>query len=173
MTNVLIDKEEKVKTQTNYVQHFSTRIPWKDNDYTGRIDNNPRFNVAAQVIPNIASSRDLEFEEINKGKSYDQVGPVRMQSWITENAAFMSDIKLNLKMNHPYKKGNANAKFKHFEENRIYATPLQNDIEQMEYIQDYVIPRLQTGINSTSAVSLLIYVFLQKIYCLVALFHEW
>ncbi|KMN41293.1 hypothetical protein VK91_03905 [Lysinibacillus sp. LK3] len=123
MTNVLIDKEEKVKSQTNYVQHFSTRIPWKDNDYTGRIDNNPRFNVAAQVIPNIASSRDLEFEETNKGKSYDQVGPVRMQSWITENAAFMSDTKLYLKMNHPYKKGNANAKFKHFKETTFEMDP--------------------------------------------------
>ncbi|WP_186430048.1 AAA family ATPase [Clostridium sp. BSD9I1] len=112
---------KKVKTQTNYVQHFSTRIPWKDNDYTGRIDNNPRYNVAAQVIPNIASSRDLEFEETNKGKNYEQVGPVRMQSWITENAAFMSDTKLYLKMNHPYKKGNA--KFKHFEETTFEMNP--------------------------------------------------
>ncbi|NIK75035.1 hypothetical protein FHS15_000133 [Paenibacillus castaneae] len=110
----LIEKEKKVKSQKNYIQHFSTRIPWKDNDYTGRIDDKPKYNVAAQVIPNIAASRDLEFEETNKGKSYEQVGTVRMQSWITENAAFMSDTKLYLKMNHPYKKGNA--KFKHFEE---------------------------------------------------------
>lgn len=112
---------KKVKPQTNYVQHFSTRIPWKDNDYTGRIDNNPRYNVAAQVIPNIASSRDLEFEEANKGKSYEQVGSVRMQNWITENAAFMSKSKLYLKMNHPYKKGNA--KFKHFEETTFEMDP--------------------------------------------------
>ncbi|WP_214630355.1 AAA family ATPase [Paenibacillus agaridevorans] len=110
----MIDKDKEVKALINYIQHFSTRIPWKDNDYTGRIDNNPRYNVAAQVIPNIASSRDLEFEETNKGKSYEQVGPVRMQSWITENAAFMSDTKLYLKMNHPYKKGNV--KFEHFKE---------------------------------------------------------
>ncbi|PKM86490.1 MAG: hypothetical protein CVU87_12025 [Firmicutes bacterium HGW-Firmicutes-12] len=112
---------KKVKPQTNYVQHFSTRIPWKDNDYTGRIDNNPRYNVTAQVIPNIASSRDLEFEQTNKGKSYKQVGPVKMQNWITENAAFMSDTKLYLKMNHPYKKGNA--KFKHFEETAFEMNP--------------------------------------------------
>lgn len=112
---------KKVKPQTNYVQHFSTRIPWKDNDYTGRIDNDPRYNVVAQVIPNIASSRDLEFEETNKGKSYKQVGPVKMQNWITENAAFMSDTKLYLKMNHPYKKGNA--KFKHFEETTFEMNP--------------------------------------------------
>ncbi|MTI81238.1 MAG: hypothetical protein FH758_10190 [Firmicutes bacterium] len=112
---------KKVNPQINYVQHFSTRIPWKDNDYTGRIDNNPRYNVAAQVIPNIASSRDLEFEETNKGKSYKQVGPVKMQNWITENAAFMSDTKLYLKMNHPYKKGNA--KFKHFEETTFVMNP--------------------------------------------------
>lgn len=110
----LVDKEKKVKSQMNYVQHFSTRIPWKDNDYTGRIDDKPKYNVAAQVIPNIAASRDLEFEETNKGKSYEQIGPVRMQSWITENAAFMSDSKLYLKMNHPYKK--RNTKFKHFQE---------------------------------------------------------
>lgn len=100
----LYEKEKKVKPQINFVQHFSTRIPWKDNDYSGRFDNNPKYNVAAQVIPNIASTRDLEFEEANKGKRYEQVGPVRMQNWITENAAFMSDTKLNLKMNHPYKK---------------------------------------------------------------------
>ena len=117
----VIDKEKKVKPQINYVQHFSTRIPWKDNDYTGRIDNNPRYNVAAQVIPNIASSRDLEFEETNKGKSYEQVGPVKMQSWITENAAFMSDTALELKMNHPYK--NNNAKFKHFVETTFEMNP--------------------------------------------------
>jgi hypothetical protein len=112
---------KKVKPQTNYVQHFSTRIPWKDNDYTGRIDNNPRYNVAAQVIPNIASSRDLEFEETNRGKSYKQVGPEKMQNWITENAAFMCDTKLYLKMNHPYKKGNT--KFKHFEETTFEMNP--------------------------------------------------
>lgn len=112
---------KKVEQQINYVQHFSTRIPWKDNDYTGKIDNNPKYNVAAQVIPNIASSRDLEFEEKNKGKSYEQVGTVKMQSWITENAAFMSDTKLYLKMNHPYKKGNA--KFKHFKETTFEVEP--------------------------------------------------
>lgn len=112
---------KKVKPQTNHVQHFSTRIPWKDNDYTGRIDNNPRYNVSAQVIPNIASSRDLEFEETNKGKSYEQLGSVRMQSWITENAAFMSDTKLYLKMNHPYKKGNV--KFEHFKETTFEMGP--------------------------------------------------
>lgn len=112
---------KKVKPQSNYVQHFSTRIPWKDNDYTGRIDNNPRYNVAAQVITNIASSRELEFEETNKGKSYEQVGSVRMKSWITENAAFMSDSKLYLKMNHPYKK--RNSKFKHFEETTFEMNP--------------------------------------------------
>ena len=113
--------DKKLKQQTNYVQHFSTRIPWKDNDYTGRIDNNPRYNVAAQVIPNIASSRDLEFEEANKGKNYEQVGPVKMQNWITENSAFMSDTKLALKMNHPYKKGNV--KFNHFEETTFEMEP--------------------------------------------------
>lgn len=95
-----------------YVQHFSTRIPWKDNDYTGRIDDEPQFNIAAQAIPNIASSRDLEFEDKNRGKSYREVGFLKMQNWITENAAFMSDIKLHLKMNHPYQK--FNKKYKHF-----------------------------------------------------------
>lgn len=39
----------------------------------------------AQVIPNIASARDLEFEEANKGKDYYEVGTVKMQNWITEN----------------------------------------------------------------------------------------
>ncbi|MEK3984247.1 AAA family ATPase [Paenibacillus sp. FSL K6-3166] len=119
----LYEKEKKVKPQINFVQHFSTRIPWKDNDYSGRFDNNPKYNVAAQVIPNIASTRDLEFEEANKGKRYEQVGPVRMQNWITENAAFMSDTKLNLKMNHPYKKGNRNPKFEHFEETTFEMNP--------------------------------------------------
>lgn len=49
-----------------------------------------------------------------------------MQSWITENAAFMSDTKLNLKMNHPYKKGNANDKFKHFEETTLRWTHIHS-----------------------------------------------
>ena len=119
----LNEQEKKDNPQTNYVQHFSTRIPWKDNDYTGRIDNSPRYNVAAQVIRNIASTRDLEFEEANKGKCYEEVGPVKMQSWITENAAFMSDNELYLKMNHPYKKGNRNAKFKHFKETIFKVDP--------------------------------------------------
>ncbi|MBJ8444165.1 ATP-dependent DNA helicase [Acinetobacter bereziniae] len=113
---------EKVKQKINYIQHFSTRIPWKDNDYTGRVDDNPKYNVAAQVIPNIATSRDLEFEQLNKGKSYKNVGSLSMQSWITENAAFMSDTKLYLKMNHPYKKGE-NDKFKHFEETDFEMKP--------------------------------------------------
>lgn len=111
----------KSTLQTNYIQHFSTRIPWKDNDYTGRIDDNPSYNVSAQVIPNIAEIRDLEFEEKNIGKSYEEVGSLNMQNWITENAAFMSDTKLYLKMNHPYKKGNE--KFKHFRETTFEMDP--------------------------------------------------
>lgn len=117
----LMDTEKQVKSQSNYVQHFSTRIPWKDNDYTGRIDNNPKYNVAAQVISNIASSRNLEFEEKNKGKCYEEVGPLSMQNWITENAAFMSSNKLSLKMNHPYKSGND--KFHHFQETSFETDP--------------------------------------------------
>ena len=112
---------DKLKSIEKYVQHFSTRIPWKDNDYTGRIDNNPKYNVAAQVISNIAASRDLDFEQKNKGASYKLVGSEKMQSWITENAAFMSENKLSLRMNHPYKKGNE--KFKHFEETTFELKP--------------------------------------------------
>ena len=49
---------KKVNVENDkFIQHYSTRIPWKDNDYTGRIDNNPRYNVAAQIIANIASAR--------------------------------------------------------------------------------------------------------------------
>lgn len=111
----------KVKLQINYVQHFSTRIPWKDNDYSGRIDSNPKYNVAAQVIPNIAASRNLEFEEKNKDKRYIQVGAENVKSWITENAAFMSTTEINIKMNHPYQKNND--KFKHFKETTFKVKP--------------------------------------------------
>src|SRR5690625_1941917 len=117
----MLVKEKNKKFQMKDVQHYSTRIPWKDNDYTGRIDDNPRYNVAAQIIPNIASTRDFEFEEENKGKSYEEVDPVKMQNWITENAAFMSDTKLEIKINHPYKEGNE--KFKHFEETLFEMEP--------------------------------------------------
>ncbi|KLE08547.1 hypothetical protein AF80_09605 [Aliarcobacter butzleri L355] len=111
---------EEVRSHINYTQHFSTRIPWKDNDYTGRIDNNPKYNVAAQVIPNIATSRNLEFEEENKGKSYAQLEVESVKSWITENAAFMSDTKLDLKLNHPYTYNNM---FKHFIETTFEMNP--------------------------------------------------
>lgn len=99
-----------------YVQHFSTRIPWKDNGFEGRIDNNPKYNIAAHIIPNIATSRDLDFEEKNKGKAYSEVGSINMQSWITENAAFMCDHSLTLKMNHPYKSSKKNVRFQHYQE---------------------------------------------------------
>lgn len=111
---------EEIRSYINYTQHFSTRIPWKDNDYTGRIDNNPKYNVAAQVIPNIATSRNLEFEEKNKGKSYTQLEVESVKSWITENAAFMSDTKLDLKLNHPYTYNNM---FKHFIETTFEMNP--------------------------------------------------
>ena len=71
--------------ENHYVQHFSTRIPWKDNDYTGKIDDNPKSNIVAQVISGIAASRNLEFEEENKGKSYLDVGENEMKAWILEN----------------------------------------------------------------------------------------
>lgn len=111
----------KLESQVKHVQHFSTRIPWKDNDYSGKIDNSPRYNVAAQVIPNIALTRDLEFEEDNKGKKYSAIETAKVKNWITENAAFMSDEELYIKMNHPYKKNNA--KFKHFEETDFRVEP--------------------------------------------------
>lgn len=111
------------ETKTNYVQHFSTRIPWKDNDYSGRIDDNPKLNVACQIIPNIASSRDLEFEENNKGKSYKEVDSSTMKDWITENAAFMSKDKLSITMNHPYARSKKNKKFQHFIETPFEMKP--------------------------------------------------
>ena len=110
------------KTQRKYVQHFSTRIPWKDNDYTGRIDDNPKYNVAAQVIPNISTSRNLEFEENNKGKCYKDVDSNELKNWITENAAFMSDSILSIKMHHPYSNRN-NALFSHFKETIFKVEP--------------------------------------------------
>ena len=94
-------------SKLKYTQHFSTRIPWKDNDYTGKVDDNPRYNVSAQVIPNISESRNLNFEEDNKSKRYKDIDSGNMKSWITENAAFMSEDKLYIKVNHPYK-GNSN-----------------------------------------------------------------
>jgi len=105
----------------NYVQHYSTRIPWKDNGYSGKVDINPKLNISAQVIPNIAEYRDLEYEEENKGKEYQAIGPLNMQHWITENAAFMSDRSMLLKMDHPYSKGNKN--FKHFVETTFALEP--------------------------------------------------
>lgn len=104
---------KKITHKKKYVQHFSTRIPWKDNDYTGKVDNNPRYNVSAQVIPNISVSRDLDFEEKNKGKKYKDIGSENMKSWITENAAFMSEDQLSITLNHPYKN---NKRFKHYKE---------------------------------------------------------
>ena len=104
---------ENNKPQRKYIQHFSTRIPWKDNDYTGRIDDNPKYNVAAQVIPNISASRKLEFEENNKGKSYKDIDSNEIKNWITENAAFMSTSQLSITMYHPYSNRN-NARFRHF-----------------------------------------------------------
>ena len=60
-----------VKNNKNkYVQHFSVRIPWKDNDYTGKIDDVPKSNVVAQVLTRIAESQNLKFEEENKGSIY-------------------------------------------------------------------------------------------------------
>jgi ATPase len=110
------------KTRQKYVQHFSTRIPWKDNDYTGRIDDNPKDNVAAQVIPNISASRNLEFEENNKGKYYKDIDSNYLKHWITENAAFMSDSVLSIKMHHPYSNRN-NALFSHFKETIFKVEP--------------------------------------------------
>ena len=114
--------DNNMETKKEYVQHFSTRIPWKDNDYTGRIDDNPKYNVAAQVIPNIGKSRDIELEEVNKGKLYKDIGSEKLKNWITENSAFMSETELEVKMNHPYKKGN-NEKFSHYQETSFKLKP--------------------------------------------------
>ncbi len=114
--------KNNIETKKEYVQHFSTRIPWKDNDYTGRIDDNPKYNVAAQVIPNIGQSRDVEFEEKNKGKFYKDIGSEKLKNWITENSAFMCETGLEVKMNHPYKKGN-NEKFSHYQETSFMVEP--------------------------------------------------
>ncbi|MFC5871006.1 AAA family ATPase [Chryseobacterium arachidis] len=111
-----------MKTKKEYVQHFSTRIPWKDNDYTGRVDDNPKYNVAAQVIPNIGNSRDIELEEKNKGKFYQNIGSEKFKNWITENSAFMSKTELEVKMNHPYKNGK-NEKFSHYRETSFKLKP--------------------------------------------------
>ncbi len=94
-----------------FIQHYSARIPWKDNDYSGRVDNYPQYNVSAQVISRIASYRDLDFEEANRGKHYKQSLSYKMQNWIKENAAFMSPTSLQIIMRHPYK---SDPKFKHY-----------------------------------------------------------
>ncbi|NLC41217.1 MAG: hypothetical protein GX763_09915 [Clostridiaceae bacterium] len=114
------DEINKSRQRVNYIQHYSTRIPWKDNDFTGRVDDHPKYNVAAQVIPNIASSRNIDFEEANKTKLYAEVNPLNVQHWISENAAFMSNTTLIIKMKHPY---NYDDKFKHFKETNFELNP--------------------------------------------------
>lgn len=104
-----------------FIQHYSTRIPWKDNDFTGRMDDNPRYNVAAQIIANIASSRDWDFEEKNKGVSYLDLDSEKIKSWVTENAAFMSENEISIKINHPYKRNNE--KFRHYCETELRLKP--------------------------------------------------
>lgn len=76
---------------TNGIRHFAVRIPWKDNGFTGNIDNHPKYNMSAQIIQSIARTRDIEFEEYNKGRKYTEVGVENVWNWIIENAAFMSD----------------------------------------------------------------------------------
>lgn len=113
---------KKVNVENDkFIQHYSTRIPWKDNDYTGRIDNNPRYNVAAQIIANIASARDWDFEEKNKGVSYLDLDRENIKSWVTENAAFMSNREISVNINHPYRKNNE--KFKHYCETELVLEP--------------------------------------------------
>lgn len=110
-----------VKNNKNkYVQHFSVRIPWKDNDYTGKIDDVPKSNVVAQVLTRIAESQNLKFEEENKGKSYLDVGEANVKAWISENAAFMTKNELNIISKHPY---TYREEFKHLKETTLKLEP--------------------------------------------------
>ena len=64
----------------------------------GKIDDNSKRNVVAEVITNIKESRDLEFEQANKGKFYKDIEREKIKDWITSNAAFMSENELSINM---------------------------------------------------------------------------
>lgn len=85
-------------------QHFSIRVPWKDNGYSGLVCKKPCFNTACMRLKNIADNKNDAFEEGLAGcpiKGHEEEIPC-----LSEGGCFMSPEEYTSMKIHPYKKGN-------------------------------------------------------------------
>lgn len=85
-------------------QHFSIRIPWKDNGYNGLVCDKPCYNNACLRLANIAESRNDEREAELAGCPMS--GHEADLPCISEGGAFMSSVSHKKTTVHPYKKNN-------------------------------------------------------------------
>ena len=82
-------------------QHFSVRIPWKDNGYNGHVCNRPCANTCCLRLKNIADEKNDELEDSLKGQSISS--HEKEIPCLSEGGCFMSETAFTRQVNHPYR----------------------------------------------------------------------
>lgn len=82
-------------------QHFSVRIPWKDNGYSGFVCEKPCANTCCLRLKNIAGEKNDELEDSLKGLSI--LSHEKEIPCLAEGGCFMSETAFTRQVNHPYR----------------------------------------------------------------------
>lgn len=82
-------------------QHFSVRIPWKDNGYSGLVCNKPCSNTCCLCLKNITSNKNDTLEDSLKGQSINS--HENEIPCLAEGGCFMSETEFTKQVNHPYR----------------------------------------------------------------------
>ena len=92
--------------------HLSVRVPWHDNQWNGKICNNPRENGSCMFLPRINQNKNVETEESNNGEWFHEIDDKKkLPPCIGEKVHFMSPHDIYKSINHPYSSNLSNEKF--------------------------------------------------------------
>lgn len=87
------------------LRHISTRVPWHDTAWDGRVCAKPSLNASCLKLKRIGQSRDDAAEDAVAGESIRTLTPENWPCCIAERVAFMAPFEYTRMADHPYNRG--------------------------------------------------------------------
>src|SRR5207244_2760934 len=87
------------------LRHISSRVPWHDTAWDGRVCAKPSLNASCLKLKRIGQSRNDAAEDAVAGESLRTLPPEKWPCCIAERVAFMAPFEYTRMADHPYNRG--------------------------------------------------------------------
>lgn len=85
--------------------HLSSRVPWHDTDWTGRVCAAPAANHACTILRNVKGKKDADTEEADAGRPWPELARDRVPPCVFERGGFMRPHDFTIERDHAYAGG--------------------------------------------------------------------